>query len=476
MKATKQFLFVVALLFSGAFCTPIVCWSACTGSSPNWSTTADYASVSSCVSKAAPGDVITVSGNAAWTSTLEVTRGIRLIGSGNPVITGSQTLIYWTPNAAAQSAHDTLSINGFTFDADNTGLGGAGVIRVRNSTPKDYVNLIVSNNTIRNASSSARGLYLAGSVWGVAYSNVFDRVAIVFGVYGNDYNSWANLTQEYGTAENFFLEDNIIKFSSSWPSGYSGWTQSGQGGRVVVRYNSWDYTNTAGPGEFWDVHGLQTPLVANPPEDCQNYSSMVAEYYGNRIINQVNAYRWMWHRGGWLMMFNNTLSGNTNPYIGVTQYYCNSCQETGSFNQKVTNTYGWRNLTNGTEKPLAIYSPGAEPYGCPSDPIIEDVDVFNYKPNFDGAFGVGTGTLANRPKTCKPGVAYWATNQSTSDLAGMVGANPATPISGTLYKCTAPNTWTEYYKPYTYPHPLRGAPSQVSDGLRIPAPHLRRTE
>jgi hypothetical protein len=31
--------------------------------------------------------------------------------------------------------------------------------------------------------------------------------------------------------------------------------------------------------------------------------------------------------------------------------------------------------------------------------------------------------------------------------------------SGVLYKCTAPNTWTLYYTPYTYPHPLQTSSS-----------------
>ena len=82
---------------------------------------------------------------------------------------------------------------------------------------------------------------------------------------------------------------------------------------------------------------------------------------------------------------------------------------------------------------------------------------------FNGSSGTGWGTLANRPTTCTPGVAYFATDQgswntSTSNPYG-VQQNGA---DGVLYKCTAPNTWTLYYTPYTYPHPLQtGASSPL---------------
>lgn len=464
------------LFFVGVAGAPFTAWSACTGSSPNWAASADYASVSSCVAKAAPGDTITVAGNATWTETLTVTRGVKLIGSGNPTIRGGLNLIYWVPNAVARSAHDTLTISGFTFDGVNSSWS-TGLIRVSNASAADHVFLNVNNNVLCN--THARGIYSWGAVWGVAYSNVFDRVGSVFSAFGGDFDAWNSLSQAYGAAENFYFEDNLIRFSSAWPSGYSGWTQTGQGGRAVVRYNTWDYTNAAGPGEFWDIHGLQSPADAKATTGCLNYSSMVNEYYGNKIVNQVNAYRWMAHRGGWMLMFNNSLAGNTSPYNGMTQYFCNSCQIKGSFNQKVTNSYAWRNLANGTEKPFEVYSPGAAPFGCTSDPIVENKDFFNYKAAFNGTAGVGCGTLANRPKTCTPGTAYWATNQSCSDLTGMVGANPASPISGTLYKCAAPNTWTEYYKPYPYPHPLRvGAGKPGGTGTVTPEPpqHLRKVE
>ena len=74
---------------------------------------------------------------------------------------------------------------------------------------------------------------------------------------------------------------------------------------------------------------------------------------------------------------------------------------------------------------------------------------------FNGTSGTGWGTLANRPTTCTTGVAYWATDQgnwntSSSNPYG-VQQNGA---DGVLYKATATNTWTLYYTPYTYPHPL----------------------
>ncbi len=93
---------------------------------------------------------------------------------------------------------------------------------------------------------------------------------------------------------------------------------------------------------------------------------------------------------------------------------------------------------------------------------------------FDGSSGIGWGTLANRPTTCTTGVAYWATdggdwNQSASNPYG-VQQNGA---DGVLYVATATNTWTEYYEPYTYPHPLRevAAPEpSVKNPGRRPSP------
>ena len=73
--------------------------------------------------------------------------------------------------------------------------------------------------------------------------------------------------------------------------------------------------------------------------------------------------------------------------------------------------------------------------------MLENRDFYNYTAGFNGTSGLGRGILASRPSTCDALTAYFATDTNT------------------LYQCSSANTWTSYYTPYTYPHPLRGAGS-----------------
>lgn len=57
--------------------------AACTGASPIWTATPDYASVNSCVSQSVNGDTINVSaGNVTWSNTLLISKEIILRGAG----------------------------------------------------------------------------------------------------------------------------------------------------------------------------------------------------------------------------------------------------------------------------------------------------------------------------------------------------------------------------------------------------------
>jgi hypothetical protein len=86
---------------------------------------------------------------------------------------------------------------------------------------------------------------------------------------------------------------------------------------------------------------------------------------------------------------------------------------------------------------------------------------------FNGTSGTGWGTLSNRPTTCTPQVGYWATDQGDWNQSASGG-------QGELFVCTATNTWTMHYEPYTYPHPLIAGGS-TSGNLPQPPTNLSAT-
>lgn len=107
--------------------------------------------------------------------------------------------------------------------------------------------------------------------------------------------------------------------------------------------------------------------------------------------------------------------------------------------------YFWGNTREGSNDPVEVYS-GATKH------IVSNRDYYDYTVSFDGTSGVGRGTLAARPATCTTGVGYWATDTEI------------------LYVATAANVWETYYKPYTYPHPLR-AEGTPPDVLTVTSPN-----
>lgn len=87
---------------------------------------------------------------------------------------------------------------------------------------------------------------------------------------------------------------------------------------------------------------------------------------------------------------------------------------------------------------------------------------------FNGTSGNGHGTLANRPTTCTPSVGYWATDQGNWNQNG-------SGEQGELFVCTSTNTWTLYYTPFTYPHPLIAGGSTVTGDPPNPPTSLKVT-
>lgn len=141
---------------------------------------------------------------------------------------------------------------------------------------------------------------------------------------------------------------------------------------------------------------------------------------------------------------------------------------TAQANQQSEPVYIWNNILNGA------LSPGMMLYTDPAV-VAANRDYYNQDDTScapGGASctaGVGRGTLGQRPASCTPGVGYWATDQGEWN-----STNGGTP-DGRLYKCVSPNSWSPYYMPFTYPHPLTvGVTSPDSSGSAPQSPQNLR--
>jgi hypothetical protein len=299
---------------------------------------------------------------------------------------------------------------------------------------------------------------------GVVDNNTFDAITYVLSA-GTDcpgngtpeWNAWPEIifgSSAVATGNLYFEDNDFINVGTAI-------SNCDEGGRYVFRYNQFD--GAGGDHSPWfDAHGGRGLL-----RGC-----FVGEIYGNRWVSD-SGYIWS-HRGGRGVLFYNS-SVNSLDY---NPYNNDGCPP--AVKEQMNNSYIFGNRVGFTGALLDRASPPG-PAVCAGD-TVENSRFFMDAVPVGGAqtIGISMGTLAARPASCTPGTGYWATNQSTTDLTGMVGMNPTTVIAGTLYQCgnvayggtsgTA-NTWTSIFTPLAYPHSLRGAvdtiPPSAPTGVRV---------
>ena len=450
-----------------------------------------YSDVSSAVSSAQRGDTVTVpSGSCTWSSELTITKAIGLQGAGidETTITSKLPLAsastgYWLinyiPSSPAFDKDVLFEINGFTLDAASR----AGAIRLKNESSSPVHKVRVHHNKIINAiGGDASGanyintILVEGTVWGVIDNNTITGIPHFdnYGYKSRDCgkSSWDYTTYTPGSADNMYYEDNTITRNTiSSGATFHLFVSGGTGARYCFRYNDITTLNSTYQNTF-DMHGTQ---IGGTPESptYSNRSTMGAEIYGNKITNTYSMSQLWGHRGGRLLAFynyivNGSQNVRTNAYDEAaeswapTNHKCpglaySACSSDGE-RQEQTKSYHWNNRKSSDNSFLTTKistSSAWDKWG--GNQLVENLSFWNHKTEFDGTVGVGCGTLEERPKTCRTGVGYWATDQSCSKVPSeSYGKGPIIPISGTLYRCTSTNTWNEYYTPYVYPHPLRG--------------------
>jgi hypothetical protein len=135
--------------------------------------------------------------------------------------------------------------------------------------------------------------------------------------------------------------------------------------------------------------------------------------------------------------------------------------------------YVWGNTKNGNLCP-SVGGASCAYTTINTVPTQTDRDIYSQQgvAGTDGkTSGVGVGTAL--PATCTTnlnetggGVGFWKTNEGSWNT--LLSAN----TSGRLYRCSATNTWTLHYTPFTYPHPLAvsgGGSSGPPPDLTAPA-------
>lgn len=475
-------------------------WGACSNcltSAASCDASSNSTQVQSCISSMPDQGTLTfAAGTYTFGVRLDARNGITAICETAPLTTGAATTNPCTFSAApafswdSSSLHATnlIRISGFRF----TNASGPSVTFAYNYSDGWIDKFRIDHNTFTGQSDSIKighGANPAGyQIFGVIDSNLFEGTTAnyVMEILGDATGDWAPALA--GTGNAIFIEDNTFDYTGETSaSGMDLW----RGGRMVVRFNTITNARTS-------THGV-----------CHNGPALVEVYNNDYTSTGGVTSRIVHHQGsGEILVWGNSFE-DSGEEIALQHYRsfigypfstdCNAknyaCDGNGASdgNRSPIGTYRgypcWRQPgrdSAGTLRPIYVWNnwirsdnsnatlaweaPGSSYY---TEHIVSGRDYYRATSTsaqssatspFNGSSssngGMGWGTLANRPTSCTAtpeaadagngGVGYWATdggsNWNTSNGSGNDGG---------LYRCSATDTWTLHYTPYTYPHPLR---------------------
>lgn len=474
------------------------------------------------------------SGGTAWTAPVSVTLPStgNLVIQGTTTITGNcspsspsctatdGTVIvdnYASTNPlltiVTQSGCTETRITGITFKGGTGLVKQTGMVAINgtcHSVRVDHNHLLLNTSSLANI-----GVRYTGWVYGVMDHNLGDMTTATTSEFENTWTqgygggtmgevAWSS-PSALGTAAFMYLENNVINNGL-----YA--NDCDFGGRSVVRYNVLNNVQlqTHPTGSAPDaVRGCRAQEIyqnqLNGLSACNGTSGFGSCLYNGVFISSgtgvlwgnsfpltsssgtSSGYQWVFSiqsmritnstysqvatPNGWGYCGNSSgLSGDSSLWDGnTTSGY--PCLDQPGRGQGDLLSGDFPSTVNSTTGTIAWPHQALEPYyewldtqtPIPSNPsgivtnsstsvLSANTDYYTYNASFTGASGTGSGLLSARPSTCTAGVAYWATDTSI------------------LYQCGAGNTWTTYYAPYTYPHPLISGSVTLTSITVLPNP------
>lgn len=487
-------------------------FGSCSGSGVTWSCTAGSTSsqIQTALNSASDGATITFDAgsytpggmaefdNSKGATLICATEGGCTINTGNNTIFGMSTL--------SGDNNKFYRISGFAFVGSGGGPG-VGIIwfHTDNGTEDSTLRQFrIDHNTFTNYAEGEPMIFLGhntgiGRYYGLIDHNTLTNALVLGIIHMIGIADPTPVASTYGTGDNLFIEDNVLNFTSLPNLSTLGCSDAWGGATYVIRHNT--STNC-----LWAFHGVD-----------HGGGAANVEFYNNSVNitdsdDAPDCYRCYHHQGGGTQIFfNNTFTpesgGGHNSEVMITQHYrsgtsspLGQCDGTKSdpadgnrspeatyrgypcwhqpgrdFAANAKPIYAWNNKwgDDNTKASILLTGTGGSP-DYSSNHMVANRDYFDAvsinaqtsaTSPFDGTIGMGFGTLANRPTTCTTG-----TEAADSGLVGVGYFATDDGAQGTLYRCSATNTWTAHYTPYTYPHPLQGAasssPSKSGGGAR----------
>ena len=418
MRKLLQFVFLMMATQSA--------WAACSGSSPNWTSTPDSSSVQTCVNNASNGDTITISGGSAtYSSTVTISKGLTIkVASGQTVTltsssasgppfftitgTGSNFVHISGDNGSGDCSASTSNCGLVLLRQNDSGFNSSAILVVGPASAFRFDHILGNKGDAflySNPDSSATGPALG--VIDHSYLENYGRTYFARdqrstdGTYGtacpsgnNGGTAWhefiGNESTYAGSNKEIYFENDTFTWNSAPATFGQGAFYSQYGGKVVVRYSTFTHWSeqVTDEGDNPACGSVYYEIYNNTfTEDC-NITGFGCE---GKILDM---------RSGQSLVHDNTFTSSSTPLNFIN--YPNGHPNLG---HDIKNSFFWNNTWNGS--------------ACQSDS------------NPSGAACVVVDSSSQSP----------------------------VPTRNTNYWLRAPNQVSDVYfgyTPYTYPHPLLG--------------------